>query len=47
MVENGAVTLPVGWVLKQQYRIESIIGCGGFGITYLAIDMHMNRRVAV
>lgn len=47
MVENGAVTLPVGWVLKQQYRIEAIIGCGGFGITYLAIDMHMNRRVAV
>lgn len=36
---NKIVTLPKGYILKSPlhtYRIESVLGCGGFGITYLA-----------
>ena len=38
--------LPVGYLLSD-YRIESVLGQGGFGITYLAIDTMLNRRVAI
>ena len=38
--------LPVGRVLSD-YRIEGILGQGGFGITYLAIDTNLGRKVAV
>jgi len=30
-----------------EFRIESILGAGGFGITYLAHDTHLNKNVAV
>ncbi len=29
------------------YRVESILGCGGFGITYLAYDLNLDRRNAI
>ena len=29
------------------YKIESILGAGGFGITYLATDTNLNRAVAI
>ena len=38
--------LPMGYLLSD-YRIESVLGQGGFGITYLAIDTMLNRRVAI
>ncbi len=38
--------LPPGQMLSD-YRIEGILGQGGFGITYLAIDTMLNRRVAI
>lgn len=38
--------LSPGTVLKQ-YRIEEVIGQGGFGITYLAFDTDLKRQVAV
>lgn len=31
----------------RQYRIESILGQGGFGITYLATDEDLERKVAI
>ena len=40
-------TLPVGFMLQHQYRIEKVIGHGGFGITYLAYDIQGSRRVCV
>jgi serine/threonine protein kinase len=39
-------TLPAGYAL-QEYRIERLLGVGGFGLTYLAIDTNLNLRVAV
>ena len=29
------------------YRIEKVLGQGGFGITYLAVDVNLDRRVAI
>ncbi|MCK5524944.1 MAG: SUMF1/EgtB/PvdO family nonheme iron enzyme [Thiomargarita sp.] len=31
----------------QEYRIQSILGHGGFGITYLALDTKLNHQVAI
>src|SRR6185503_11719145 len=39
-------SLPAGYAL-QEYRIERLLGVGGFGLTYLAIDTNLNLRVAV
>ncbi len=38
--------LEVGTVL-QQFRILSVLGVGGFGIVYLAVDQQLDRRVAI
>ncbi|MCR6664677.1 MAG: protein kinase [Methyloversatilis sp.] len=38
--------LPVGWALNE-YRIESLLGGGGFGLTYLAHDTLLDCKVAV
>ncbi len=39
--------LPEGTRLKDRYVIEKVLGAGGFGITYEAFDMLLNRNVAV
>lgn len=31
----------------NEYRLESILGTGGFGITYLARDTHLEKQVAI
>jgi serine/threonine protein kinase len=31
----------------QEYRLEQVLGAGGFGITYLAQDTHLEKRVAI
>lgn len=33
--------------MLRQYRIDSVLGQGGFGITYLAFDTDLERRVAI
>jgi serine/threonine protein kinase len=38
--------LQSGYML-QEYQIEKKLGEGGFGITYLAIDTHLDMRVAL
>ncbi|HEU4352392.1 MAG TPA: serine/threonine-protein kinase [Burkholderiales bacterium] len=38
--------LPEGYAL-QEYRIEKVLGVGGFGLTYLALDSNLNLKVAV
>jgi serine/threonine protein kinase len=38
--------LPSGYVLDE-YRIDVILGAGGFGVTYKALDTHLERWVAI
>ncbi len=41
-------TLPVGTRLQQgKYTVDKVLGHGGFGITYLATDTALRRRVAI
>src|SRR5919109_3857695 len=42
----AANALPAGYALHE-YRIERVLGVGGFGLTYLALDSNLNLRVAV
>ncbi len=42
----ASIALPLGFRLHE-YRIDSVLGQGGFGITYLATDVHLNAKVAV
>ena len=39
--------LPAGLELDGKYRIERVIGAGGFGITYAAHDVGLNTTVAL
>ena len=38
--------LPGGYVLHE-YRIDSLLGAGGFGLTYLATDANLKLKVAL
>lgn len=42
----AAQALPAGYGL-QEYRIERLLGVGGFGLTYLALDQNLNLKVAL
>ncbi|MCE9641469.1 MAG: protein kinase [Betaproteobacteria bacterium] len=33
--------------MLHEYRLESVLGAGGFGITYLAWDTHLEKHVAI
>ncbi|HEY3836634.1 MAG TPA: serine/threonine-protein kinase [Bryobacteraceae bacterium] len=46
---SGADGLPQGegLTLHDRYIVGSILGCGGFGITYLCFDTHTQQKVAV
>ena len=39
-------SLPLGHEIRG-FRIEKVLGEGGFGITYLAHDVKLNRKVAI
>jgi serine/threonine protein kinase/HAMP domain-containing protein len=41
-----SVALPSGHCLHE-YRVLSVLGRGGFGITYLASDINLNAKVAI
>ncbi|WP_053388409.1 serine/threonine protein kinase [Pseudomonas sp. 10-1B] len=43
--ENGN-TLPPGYRL-QEYVITRMLGAGGFGVTYLGLDAHLDKPVAI
>jgi serine/threonine protein kinase len=44
--EEHLLALPEGYRLSK-YVIESVLGSGGFGITYLAQDTSLGRWVAI
>src|SRR3546814_17851795 len=45
MTEEHANALPKGFRLYE-YQIQSVLGSGGFGITYLAWDTNLAKDVA-
>src|SRR2546426_1185409 len=40
-------TVPSGTILHGRYRIERVLGSGGFGHVYLAIDLITNQQYAI
>lgn len=47
MEEKNLHQLQAGMLLHQRYRIECLLGAGGFGITYRAMDETLKIPVAV
>ena len=40
--------LKIGTLLQGcKYKIEKVLGQGGFGITYLATQINLHRKVAI
>ena len=46
LTRNVENTLPSGYLINE-YRVDSVLGAGGFGITYLATDLNLKLQVAL
>lgn len=47
MIESSQFIQPGSFLWRSTYRIERVLGHGGFGVTYLAMDMGLQKRVAI
>lgn len=45
--QNLPQHLPAGTILAKKYLIGRVLGQGGFGITYLALDINLGLKMAV
>ena len=45
--KHPAIALPIGTTLNNRYLTGRVLGVGGFGVTYLALDMTLETTVAV
>ncbi len=45
--QNGFDILPEGTILHGKYLIGKVLGRGGFGVTYLGLDLINQRRLAI
>src|SRR5438874_11500750 len=44
---DGRFALPANTIVDGTYRIERVVGSGGFGITYVAEDIKLGTTVAL
>src|SRR5680860_992572 len=44
---TNLAALPIGTRLAEDYRIDRVLGAGGFGITYLAEETPLARQVTI
>jgi WD40 repeat protein len=44
---TNLIALPGGTELAGDYRIDRVLGAGGFGVTYLAEEMALSRMVSI
>ena len=44
---TNLIALPSGTELAGDYRIDRVLGAGGFGVTYLAEEMALSRQVTI
>ncbi len=44
---TNLTALPIGTELVDDYRIDRVLGAGGFGITYLATELALERKVTI
>lgn len=47
MPHESSLYLPPGTVLIDRYLLGRVLGHGGFGITYLGLELNLNMRLAV
>ena len=44
--QNLPQHLPAGTILAEKYLVGRVLGQGGFGITYLALDINLGIKMA-
>ena len=44
---DARLSLPRNTILGESYRIDRVIGSGGFGMTYAAEDVNLGTTVAI
>ncbi|WML60561.1 serine/threonine-protein kinase [Neobacillus sp. PS2-9] len=45
--EESVLFLPPGTILNHKYLLGKVLGSGGFGVTYLALDLDLKIKLAI